>query len=473
MEYRGSKSKKIVIFSFVGIVVAAAVGLTLFFVLSDNEQTESIVSQKDKVGKVTDAGADLVYWEQGGYPVNPSGVVSTFDNTSTVTQPITTSTYSYYAVDEAGNLYTWGDNQYGQLGHGTDSSVPVTSPKIVDLNSNGILDSGDTVSAAGMSFGTSWAIQKDTGYLYTWGRNDYGQLGYQTDSKTRNSTPNVVNISDLNNEGVIDSDDAIQSFEIADGTSIALSNSNYLYSWGYNSSGSLGRYMDVGAIDEAFYKSEPIDLNQSGNLSDQDKVVSYGLGSTYSPYDMTGAAAPSNNAEYNADTSDEYGQVTAWAINQDGYLYMWGNNEYYQIQNNVDYIDSKSNRYVLIPTLVNNLNNAFTGEIQLYEDVTVSSGVTIFEKQKMDGTSDTEFYVSGSDKYWVQGKFTGDNNVSYVGRGSTSKNSKDTQIYSNSMTSNTQAAGITELSPSQVFYPEYSGTLMIIDDGGNLFTIGN
>lgn len=474
MEYKSSKSKKIVIFSVVGAMVAVVVGLTLFFVLSDDGNSASVTEERENAGKIVDAGTDLVYWEQGNFPSNPGGVIS--EDVGSVTE-LSSSVYSYWAIDASGYLYTWGDDRFGQLGLGSDADgTPVNDPTPVDVNGNGILDIGDQVIAAGMDLGTSWAITKDNNYLYTWGSNDYGQLGYQTENNIYNPTPQVVNISDLNNTNTIDSDDSIQSFDISDGTSIALSNRGYLYSWGYNGSGSLGRYMDIGSINKSFWKSEPIDLNESGNLSSQDKVSSYGLSSTYSPYDMTGEDAPASSSTYADDKSDKFGQTTAWAINQDGYLYMWGSNEYNQIQNNFDYINGANDRYVLIPTLVNNLNNAFTNEIQLYNDVTVSSGVTIFEKQKMDISSQSEFYISGSDKYWTQGKFTSDNGNYYsdTHRKTEISSSDDAQIYSSNLT--TTAEGLStynELKPQKVYYPEYSGTLMMIDEDGNLYTLGN
>ena len=65
-----------------------------------------------------------------------------------------------------GRLFSWGSNQYGQLGNGTttDSNVPTQ----VGTASNWV------AIAAGTS--ASMGVQSD-GSLWVWGRNDSGQLG--------------------------------------------------------------------------------------------------------------------------------------------------------------------------------------------------------------------------------------------------------------------------------------------------------
>jgi len=73
------------------------------------------------------------------------------------------------AIGDDGNLYAWGMNSTGQLGIGTteNDSIPVMVPMPEGVT-------GWTAIAAGN--GHSLAIGDD-GNLYTWGLNDFGELG--------------------------------------------------------------------------------------------------------------------------------------------------------------------------------------------------------------------------------------------------------------------------------------------------------
>ena len=75
-------------------------------------------------------------------------------------------------------LWTWGRNGYGQLGDntGTNRSTPVTT---LSGGANWKQVAGGNVHTA--------AIKTD-GTLWTWGRNDFGQLGDNTSGINR-STP--------------------------------------------------------------------------------------------------------------------------------------------------------------------------------------------------------------------------------------------------------------------------------------------
>lgn len=86
------------------------------------------------------------------------------------------------ALTSNGDVYAWGYNGYGQLGHGDTSSR--TAPVKITALSN-IVDIG----AHGGLYGYSWAIDSD-GKLYTWGYNNHGALGQGTTSNI--STPTLV-----------------------------------------------------------------------------------------------------------------------------------------------------------------------------------------------------------------------------------------------------------------------------------------
>lgn len=130
------------------------------------------------------------------------------------------------AIDNSGSLYTWGHNGFGQLGIGTisEDSVPVKVPL-----PNGVA-SWVTIAAGAFH---SLAISRDNNTnfsLYTWGWNAYGQLGI--DNTINQLTPQKVALPAGVNSWTM----------VAGGVfhSLAVGNNGNLYSWGGNPNGQLG-----------------------------------------------------------------------------------------------------------------------------------------------------------------------------------------------------------------------------------------
>ena len=73
------------------------------------------------------------------------------------------------ALQDDGDVYSWGDNDYGQLGRGTydvDDAVP------------GVVDFPSGTEIVSIAAGGYHALALDSdGYVWAWGRNDYDQLG--------------------------------------------------------------------------------------------------------------------------------------------------------------------------------------------------------------------------------------------------------------------------------------------------------
>src|ERR1700722_2283898 len=79
---------------------------------------------------------------------------------------------SSYVIDQSGQLWAWGDNFYGQLGVGdrTNRNIPTLVP-LPEGASKWVLVAG----------GANFAIAvADSDKLYTWGLNDKGQIGNGT-----------------------------------------------------------------------------------------------------------------------------------------------------------------------------------------------------------------------------------------------------------------------------------------------------
>ena len=130
------------------------------------------------------------------------------------------------AIDFSNNLYTWGNNSFGQLGIGP---TPDTSRNYPSLVSNPT-SSAYWLKAVGGS-NHSLGLQSD-GSLWAWGDNTYGQLGNVSAGAISNMPFPVTNPLPSN----------IRWVDIAAGAnvSMAITNTNQLYAWGSDISGQIG-----------------------------------------------------------------------------------------------------------------------------------------------------------------------------------------------------------------------------------------
>ncbi|NBI28384.1 RCC1 domain-containing protein [Chengkuizengella marina] len=231
------------------------------------------------------------------------------------------------ALSSDGTVYTWGKNNFGQLGDGTDDDKNVPVP-LDDFANDG--DDIIQVSAGGYH---TVALSSD-GTVYTWGMNIFGQLGDGTDDDK--NVP--VLLDDFANDG----EDIIQ---VSAGSSytVALSSDGTVYTWGSNNDGQLG---DGTAIN----KNEPVEVNfdaeafidqvSAGSfhmtaLTSKGKVYTWGWNSYGQLGDGT-AINKNEPVEVNFDAGVTIKQVSAGvahtaAISSDGTLYIWGKNDFGQL----------------------------------------------------------------------------------------------------------------------------------------------
>lgn len=115
---------------------------------------------------------------------NQWGAVGTGSTTGTYTQPVQVSGLpageaiqvgagydASCALTSAQNVYCWGRNHYGQIGDGTNTTR--LSP--VPLKTVGTGLEGRTIES--LTFGLQRGCVVASGQIYCWGRNDAGQLG--------------------------------------------------------------------------------------------------------------------------------------------------------------------------------------------------------------------------------------------------------------------------------------------------------
>lgn len=121
-----------------------------------------------------------------------------------------------FTIKSDGSVWAWGWNQYGQLGDGTwtDRNNPV---RVKGLTGIRAVAGGGSHTLALKSDGTVWA----------WGRNNLGQLG----DGTNIDCPAPVLLQDLS---------GITAIAAGDGHSVALKNDGTVWTWGKNSQGELG-----------------------------------------------------------------------------------------------------------------------------------------------------------------------------------------------------------------------------------------
>jgi alpha-tubulin suppressor-like RCC1 family protein len=122
------------------------------------------------------------------------------------------------AVTEDGNLFTWGSGRDYNLGHGDRN--PQKLPKQV----KGL----EGIKIIKVACGRDFAVALDAnGNLYSWGNNDYGQLGLGQTEKFK-ATPQVIR--EINNVVEV----ACGDFHV-----LALNKDGEVYSWGNGFDGQL------------------------------------------------------------------------------------------------------------------------------------------------------------------------------------------------------------------------------------------
>jgi len=151
-----------------------------------------------------------------------------------------------------GDLYTFGDNNWGQLGLGStaNQSTPI---KVQDIGPVSLTASGRHHSLA---------VSNDK--LYGWGKNSTGQLGIGSNSNEVTSPTLVPNFPP---DGT-----TIKAIAVGSYHSLCLLSNGDLYSWGWNDSGQLGIGSDVS-------KSAPVQVPL--NLPSGTQVTAISCGSEY------------------------------------------------------------------------------------------------------------------------------------------------------------------------------------------------
>ncbi|MCL2788126.1 MAG: Ig-like domain-containing protein [Micrococcales bacterium] len=180
--------------------------------------------------------------------------------------------YGGYALDEAGHIWAWGYNNFGQLGNGTTTN----SPRPVLVEGEGSETLPPFVAIAGGNY-SAHALDED-GYVWGWGWNSSGQLGNGTTTISR--WPVRVEAA---TSGTLPLFKAITS---GGNTTFALDIYDRIWAWGYNSNGQVG--------------------NGNGENTSLPALVQASSG-TLPPFAAIAA-----------------GYTTAYALDKSGHIWAWG-----------------------------------------------------------------------------------------------------------------------------------------------------
>lgn len=213
------------------------------------------------------------------------------------------------ALTDDGKVYSWGYNGQGELGDGTTND----SGKVIEITNNFNLPAGRKITKIYAGWEQAFAIADD-GTLYSWGNAGDGRLGRDT-TATPNTLPGVVN--DVFDGNIIDL--------ATDSHTLVLTDTNRVYAWGFNDYGQLG-------------------IGNTNTVS--------------GPQDITGS--------FNGDTivQVEASSNGSFARTIDGRLYAWGQNDY----GNLGFGEEINNVYVADE--VKRLNVVYRSEVEKYKTPT-------------------------------------------------------------------------------------------------------
>jgi alpha-tubulin suppressor-like RCC1 family protein len=227
---------------------------------------------------------------------------------------------AHIAIKTDGTLWSWGLNNFGQLG--LSNTVWYSSPIQV-----GGLTNWKTLGTPGSS--NHNAVIKTDGTLWSWGLNNDGQLGLN--NITRYSSP--IQVGGLTNW---------KNVAIGGNHTSAIKTDGTLWSWGFNNHGQLG-------LNNRTNYSSPV---QVGGLTNWKIIISNPLASLAIKTDGTLWAWGLNSGQLGTNNLTNYsspvqvGGLTNWknlaeggyshnaAIKTDGTLWSWGMNNYGQLGTN-------------------------------------------------------------------------------------------------------------------------------------------
>ncbi|MEI7620912.1 MAG: fibronectin type III domain-containing protein [Candidatus Moraniibacteriota bacterium] len=247
--------------------------------------------------------------------------VTSLAQVSTISAGVDSKTALVVTAD--GTVWTWGDGSLGQLGNGSslDSKVPV---QVTGLTGVSNVSGGKNMSLALKNDKTVWS----------WGTNVDGELGDGTNNSS-NTPVAVLNLTNVN------------SISAASTHSLAIKTDNTVWSWGNNNKGQLGdgtvsrknapvQVVGLGAgtlVSVAGGQSFSLALKYDGSVMAWGWNASGQLGDNTTtdrnaPLAIWGPATSTPASNF---TSISSGYAHNLALKSDGTVWAWGNNGFGQL----------------------------------------------------------------------------------------------------------------------------------------------
>lgn len=253
----------------------------------------------------------------------PSLVSFTNVKNKPVITSIAGSGQSYYAVDQLSNLYSWGDNNNYQLSNEFGQgwiNQPTVNPRFdaTRIMTENFLGPVSSVAAGnGFTIVLNNSPRKSKGnLLFSWGRNNRGQMGVGNDKLSFSSSISLVHVQ--GNFPYVE-DEKYLMVDTGTDFAVGLTNKGRIYTWGWHG-------------------NEPNTIGD-GRLGFNTNSIAY------EPYEITGANGGGFLKElYKTKTFIQVaaGDNFALALTDDGEIYSWGNNDHGQLGNSGQESEAKA-----------------------------------------------------------------------------------------------------------------------------------
>jgi alpha-tubulin suppressor-like RCC1 family protein len=237
---------------------------------------------------ITSEGRIFTWGSNSSTPINvltPMDITSEFNLNAgeTIIQASLGGLFYSSAITSEGRIFTWGNNQNGQLGDGTttDRLTPV------DITSEFNLNAEEMIIETFLGSSHSLAITSE-GRIFTWGSNSAGQLGDGT--TTDRLTP-----VDITSKFNLNAGEMIIQASLGSVHSSAITSEGRIFTWGHNFGGKLGDGTTTNRL-------TPKDITSEFNLNAEETIIQVSLGGYHSS-----------------------------AITSEGRIFTWGENEYGQL----------------------------------------------------------------------------------------------------------------------------------------------
>ena len=228
-------------------------------------------------------------------------------------------------VDRNGKMWAWGDNYFGQLGAGHASAISGMFEIPKPSGMSGIVSLAASASS-------SYAIDA-AGKTWSWGYNNYGQLG--DGSNITRYSPVAVNLST--------SIPAVKSISTGDDHVVATARNGTIWTWGSGSLGQLGSgntspsfspYLITTGLSLANFsgagRNHSLAVSQSGSVwcwgsNNSGKLGNSSTSDSYVPFQTT------NVTDWSGIIQVVGGENHSCALKSDGSVWTWGDNGYGQL----------------------------------------------------------------------------------------------------------------------------------------------